>query len=93
VSSSVNVASKAEAASTLPETVFFSLNTGAPYVGDPKETAQIYYRCCNNNFIILISLFVKSLPVQVFLVEYNLRFDHRSCNAGIVQALDNFLTM
>jgi hypothetical protein len=41
----------------------------------------------------LFWLFVKGLPdlhlpVQAFLAEYNLRFDH-----SVVQALDHFLTM
>jgi hypothetical protein len=46
----------------------------------------------------LFVLFVKRLtdlhlPVQAFLAEYNICFDNRSCNAGLVQALDHFLTM
>jgi hypothetical protein len=31
------------------------------------------------------------LPVQALLAEYNLCFDHRLCNAGVVQALDHVL--
>jgi hypothetical protein len=44
---------------------------------------DIFLRCFKKNVIVVVGC----------LAEYNLRFDHRLCNAGVLQALDHFLSM